>query len=256
VSPYRAYVVDDEPLAVRRLVRMIERTGRFEVIGSATDPRAAIEFLPKNDVDVVFLDIRMPGMTGFEFLAQLPAQPMVVFTTAFDEYALKAFDVNSVDYLLKPVEAEQLARVIRKLDRFRAGGTRGEDFRAVFEKLAAAIRPSAAQYPERLAGHAGARLEILAVANITHFYARDKLTWAAAEGRSWSVDHSIAELEQKLDPRTFLRIHRATLVNLAWAGEVHRWFARGVMLRLRDPARTELAVARDRVSALKERLGF
>jgi two-component system, LytTR family, response regulator len=100
----RAYLVDDEPLAIARLRRLLAESGRVEVIGSATDPEEAVEALTLSPPDVCFLDIHMPRLNGFEVLARLPSQPIVVFTTAYDQYALEAFAVNSVDYLLKPVD--------------------------------------------------------------------------------------------------------------------------------------------------------
>ena len=100
----RAYLVDDEPLAIARLTRLLDDTGRVEVIGSATDPEEAVEALASAPPDVCFLDIQMPRLNGFEVLARLPVQPIVVFTTAHEQYALEAFAVNSVDYLLKPVD--------------------------------------------------------------------------------------------------------------------------------------------------------
>jgi len=102
----RAYLVDDEPLALERLHRLLDATGRVEVTGSTTEPEKAVAALTADPPDVCFLDIQMPRLDGFEVLARLPSQPIVIFTTAYDQYALKAFGVNSVDYLLKPVEAE------------------------------------------------------------------------------------------------------------------------------------------------------
>ncbi|MGE5488944.1 MAG: LytR/AlgR family response regulator transcription factor [bacterium] len=92
---FSAHIVDDEPLAIRRLSRLLAATGRFDIAGSSTDPEAAAAFLSRKRVDVLFLDIQMPGMNGFELLATLPDQPAVIFTTAYDQYALKAFEVNS-----------------------------------------------------------------------------------------------------------------------------------------------------------------
>src|SRR5262249_56544873 len=99
-----AYIVDDERLAVKRLTRLLEATGRVQIAGTATDPEAAVTFLASHPVDVLFLDIQMPGMTGFELLERLHHHPLVIFTTAYDRYALNAFAVNSIDYLMKPIE--------------------------------------------------------------------------------------------------------------------------------------------------------
>jgi two-component system LytT family response regulator len=118
-----AYLVDDEPLATERLARMLAKFPEIHIDGTANDPQQALQFLESaggKSIDVLFLDIQMPGMNGFELLARLREQPFVIFTTAFDEYALQAFEVNSIDYLLKPVEAEQLQRAVHKLQRLRA----------------------------------------------------------------------------------------------------------------------------------------
>ncbi len=256
---FRAYIVDDEALAVRRLSRLLAATGRFEIAGSATDPEAAAGFLSRERVDVLFLDIQMPGMNGFELLAELPEQPAVIFTTAYDQYALKAFEVNSIDYLLKPIEPAQLDRAVAKLERLR--GARPDwlarpDLQSMLDQLAESIRGPERRYLDRVASRAGERVQLIELDRITHFFAADKLTFAVAGGRNYSVDYSIAELEQKLDPRRFLRIHRSTLLNVDWVQEVDAWFSGRALVRLKDERRTELTVARDRVRQLKERLGY
>jgi len=246
----KAYLVDDEPLAIRRLRRLLEATGRFEIAGATSDPEEALEFLSHECVDVVFLDIQMPGMTGFELLARLAEPPLVIFTTAYDRFALKAFDVHSIDYLLKPIEPAQLDRAIAKLDRMR-GGAR-PDLRAIVEQVAATLQK---REPERIATRSGERIQLIDLSRITHFFAQDKLTYAAAGGKQFCVDYTIAELEERLARKNFVRIHRAMLVNVAWVQEIDAWFGGGVLVRLRDDTHTELPVARDRVRALKDRLG-
>ena len=253
--PLRVFLVDDEPLALRRLARLLDQTGRVEILGSATDPEAAIEQVSKLSVDVLFLDIEMPGLNGFELLARLAVQPIVIFTTAYDRYALRAFEVNSIDYLLKPIEAEHLRRALDKIERLRGSESRPELGR-IFEQLAASLRPKAAEYPDRIASRLADRVQLIETARITHFYAKDKLTYAATAEKDYVVDWSISEIEQRLDPKKFIRIHRSTLLNLDYADELHSWFAGGVVVRLKDEKRTELTVARDRVRALKERLGI
>jgi two-component system LytT family response regulator len=252
----RAFVVDDEPLAVRRLSRMLEETGRVELTGSSTDPVDALAALGERTIDVLFLDIQMPGMNGFEMLGMLDPQPLVVFTTAYDQYALKAFEVNSIDYLLKPVEERQLTRALDKVERRQQSPVETPDWKQVMAQLAGALKQKPVDYPERIASRLGERIHILELSRITHFFARDKLTYAATEGKDYVVDHTVSELEQKLDPRQFCRIHRSTLVNLAYAKEVDAWFGGRVLVRLKDAKGTELQVARERAGELKKRLGI
>ncbi len=251
-APLRVYIVDDEPLAVERLERLLREVPEIAIAGSATDAALALDFLNRESVDVLFLDIQMPGMNGFELLSRMTEQPSVVFTTAYDQYALKAFEVNSIDYLLKPVDPEQLRRALGKLQRFR-GGPRPE-WRAFAEELAEKLRSNRADYPDRIASRLGERVRLVELASVTHFFARDKLTYAASEGHSYAVDHTIAELEKKLDPRSFVRIHRAVLLNLAWVDQVQSRFGGQMTVSLKDAKQTQLPVARDRTRALKEKL--
>lgn len=255
----RAFLVDDEPLAVRRLKRMLDETGRVEVAGSSSDPVDALAALSETAVDVLFLDIQMPGMTGFEMLGMMDRQPLVVFTTAYDQYALQAFEVNSIDYLLKPIEERHLSRALDKIERLRASAVAAPDWKAMLAQLAGALRQPgaglAAEYPERIASRLGERIHVLELAKVTHFFAQEKLTYAATEGKSHVVDHTVSDLEQKLDPHHFFRIHRSTLLNLAWVKELDAWFGGRVLVRLKDAKATELQVARERVQELKKRLG-
>lgn len=253
--PLRVFLVDDELLALKRLSRLLQATGRVEIAGSATDPEAALDYLSKEKVDALFLDIQMPGITGFEMIVRLEAQPLIIFTTAFDQYALRAFEVNSIDYLLKPIEAEHLDRALTKLERLR-GSAPDPYLRMVVEGLAAALRNKPPDFPDRIASRLGERVTFIELRRVTHFTAKDKLTYAMTADKSYVVDSSISELEQKLDPKKFIRIHRSTLLNLDYVQEIHSWFGGGVVACLKDEKRTELAVARDRVRALKQRLGF
>jgi two-component system LytT family response regulator len=249
--PIRAYVVDDERLAVQRLTRLLDATKRVEIAGSTTDPDEALTYLQGHDVDVLFLDIQMPGMTGFDLLEQLERPPVVIFTTAFDHYAIDAFGANSIDYLLKPIEPERLDRAIDKLERL--SGT-GVDIRALARQVAAQLAPG--RRLERVASRVGERTTLLEVARVTHFFSKDKLTFAAVNGRDHVVDFTLTELEEKLDARRFLRIHRATIVNVGFVQELYSGVDEGVIVRLKDGQKTELAVARDRVRELKDRLGI
>lgn len=252
----RAYIVDDEPLAVDRLLRLLANTRRIEILGSSTDPQAALEFLARYPVDVLFLDIQMPGITGFELLAKLPSQPVVVFTTAYNQYALKAFEMNSIDYLLKPIDPLHLERALNKIERMCGSLRAAADFRKLFEDVASSVRQRARDYPDRIATRVGARVCFLDLARVTHFYAEDKLTYAVAEGKLHCVDHTLSGLEQRLDPKRFIRIHRATLLNVEWVKDIALTFAGSYVVRLKDAKQTELTVARNRAHEVKARLGF
>jgi len=252
----RAYLVDDEPLALERLRRLLDNTGRVEVTGSTTEPEQAVAALTADPPDVCFLDIHMPRMSGFEILAQLPKQPIVIFTTAYDQYALQAFGVNSVDYLLKPVEPESLERALTKIERLRdSGQPAGSDLQAVFRQLTNSLRDAKAEYPDRIASRLGDRLRFLDLADVTHFYAEDKLTYAVCDGKAYCVDYAMAALEKKLDPKKFLRIHRGTIVNAGWIREVTSLPGGTLNVRLKDSKETDLVVARDRASDFKARVG-
>jgi two-component system LytT family response regulator len=260
----RVYLVDDEPLAIERLERLLKNFEGLHIAGSATDPAEALEFLARESVDVLFLDIQMPGMNGFELLSRLPGepqrQPFVIFTTAYDEYALRAFEVNSIGYLLKPIDPQQLEHALKKLDRLRPA-TRPDwqqsaDLPELLKGLAASLRGRQPDYPRRIASRVGEHISFLDVDAVTHFVAQDKLTFALVDGRRHAVDQTIAELERRLDPARFLRIHRSALVNVDYIHEINSWFAGKVILSLKDSQHTQLPVARDRVRMLKSRMGI
>jgi two-component system LytT family response regulator len=252
----KAYLLDDEPLGVRRLKRMLEATGRIEITGWSSRPAEAIEAVRQARPDVLFLDIEMPGMSGFEFLEKLgPPQPLVVFTTAYDQYALDAFKVNSIDYLLKPVEPAELERALAKLERTLAGsGARG-DVDSLLAQMRNALSQHAPEYPTRLASRTGGRVDFIDIAEVTHFYAKDKLTFAVTASKHHALDQTIAELEQKLRPHDWVRIHRSVLVNVAAIKELHPWFGGKLLAKLKD-GKTDLHVARERAAEVKLKLGL
>jgi two-component system LytT family response regulator len=250
----RAYVVDDEPLALKRLIRMLEAyPERVRICGSNTDPVDALEELQRADLscDVLFLDIHMPGLSGFELLAELAEQPMIVFTTAYDQYALDAFRVNSIDYLLKPIEPEHLDRALTKAERMAGPKT---DLRELLRQIGDKLGKGASM--ERIASRTGDKVELVEIRRETHFFANGKLTFAAAAERNYVVDQTVSELEKKLDPARFVRIHRGVILNLDHLLELHSGFGGSMVARLKNPQKTELPVSRDRTRVLKTRLGL
>ena len=252
----RVYLVDDEPLALARLRRLLDRSEHVEVIGSTTTPEEAVAALTADPPDVCFLDIQMPRLSGFDVLDKLPRQPLVIFTTAYDQYALKAFAVNSVDYLLKPVDPQSLERALKKVESLRNSGKLSQpDLQALVKQLTDSLRETKPEYLERIASRLGDRVWFVDLDRVTHIYAEDKLTYAASEDKAYCVDHSIAELEKKLDPKKFFRIHRSTVVSLAWIKEVTSLPGGSLNIRLKDGRNTDLTVARDRARDFKTRIG-
>jgi two-component system, LytTR family, response regulator len=252
----RAFLVDDEPIAIDRLRVLIEEHGRVEIVGAGVNPAEVLPAIRSSAPDVLFLDIEMPGLSGFELLERLgPPQPLIVFTTAYDQYALDAFKVNSIDYLLKPIERADLARAIAKLERMLGGTEARGDVAALLEQVRAALARREPEYLVRVASRTGERVDFVDVADVTHFYAKDKLTFAATAAKHYALDLSIAELEPELDPRQWLRIHRSTLVSVNAIKEVHTWFGGKAVVRLKD-GKTELQIPRERVAEVKARLGI
>jgi two-component system LytT family response regulator len=257
----RAYVVDDEAGALKQVVQSLKATGRVDVVGTAGGAETALAEIPALGVEALFLDIHMPGMNGFELLERLTtsvppaARPLVVFVTAYDAHALEAFDASAIDYLLKPVKRERLERTLDRLDRRRsdAGGAGTQD---VLEKLARHYLSSQPPvYAERISVDLGQqRSQLVEVAKVTHFVAQGKATLAVTAAGRHLVDHALGALEERLDPRQFVRIHRSAIVNMSWVGEVQPDLGGRLLVRLKDAARTELQVARERARAFKERL--
>jgi two-component system LytT family response regulator len=194
----------------------------------------------------------MPGLSGFEVVERVPPGPAVVFTTAHDRHALQAFDVNAIDYLLKPIERARLDRALDRLTSRR--DDTAEDVRAALDRLARQLRGGT--FLEHLASRVRDHVQLLAVDQVTHVVARARATYAVTASGEHLLDMTIAELERRLDPARFLRIHRAVLVNVAWVGALRTGEDGHLNVCLKDTQRTELAVSRDRARALKERLGI
>jgi len=250
----KAYLVDDERLALTRLRRLLEDDGRLRVVGATTSPTQALTELRRSPPDVLFLDIEMPGMSGFELLEQLSPQPLTVFTTAYDQYALDAFRVNSIDYLLKPADQSQLARAIAKLHRILGGAESRGNVEALLTQMRAVVERRDPEYLARVSSRIGNHVEFVDVATVSHFYAKDKLTFAATRAKHYPIDMSIAELEQKLPARAWIRIHRSTLLQADAVKELRPWFGGKLLLKLKDG--TELQVARERTSDVRIKLGL
>lgn len=248
----RALIVDDEPPARERLRRMLAEIETVEIIGEAEGGVQAVEMIEREKPDLVLLDIQMPGLDGFGVVEALFDPPPVVFVTAYDEHAIRAFEVNALDYLLKPFSRERLEKAVRRAQESLA---EEQDFATrlgpLLESLAAQGR-----YLTRLAvrDYEGCRIRVLDV---------DEVDWIGVEGeqvivhvgeRAYPIRRTLAELETRLDPARFFRAHRSAIVNLDRVKEVIPWFKGRHKLHLTNG--TEVDLSRAQARALRKILGW
>ncbi len=257
-APLRCLVVDDEPLARQRLALLLAEAGGAEVVGEAADGRGALEQIAALAPDVVFLDVEMPGLGGFDVVDLLDpdARPAVVFVTAYDAYAVRAFDVHAVDYLTKPVRA---ARLRQALDRLRQASAREEAAARLGALVDAPATPPGGERLDRLTLSVGRRLVVVPAGEVARFEAEDKVTvahpfpGAGLAGKPGTVDFTLDALGARLDGRQFVRVHRSVLVNVRAVRELVPWFSGTYRVRLVDGA--EVPLARRRVAEVRALLG-
>lgn len=204
----RAVIVEDEDLARQVLREMLREHPSIEIAGECANGFEAVKLVPELKPDLLFLDVQMPKLDGFEVLELVGAGLAVIFVTAYDEHALRAFEVHAVDYLLKPFSAQRLAAALERV-RLRLG----QKMETGPADLAASARP-AGHYLERLVVKDGARVQIIPTARLDYIEAQDDYVSLASQGKKHLKQQTISSLETSLDPRTFLRIHRSYIVNL------------------------------------------
>ena len=248
----RVLIVDDEPPARAKVRRFLAADPQVEVAGEAGSGPEAVEMIHLLRPDLVFLDIQMPGADGFGVLGALDAgaMPHVVFVTAYDEYALRAFEVHAVDYLLKPFDADRFATALaRAKQRVRARPPADELEQRIRRALAEA-RPAPA-YLERLLVRTGTRAVFLRTDEIGWLEAEENYVRLHAGRESYLVRGTLAGLEERLDPAKFVRVHRSHMVNLASIRELHPWSHGDWMIVLHDGRELMLSRRyRDRIPEL------
>jgi len=262
----RAAVVDDEPMARRSIRILLEADPEIEVVGESGSGPEAVQLLHAVPVDLVFLDVQMPGMSGFEVLRALDPgdMPVIVFVTAHDEYAIQAFDAAAVDYLLKPFDNGRFAAALdRAKQRLRQAGD-SRVLRSITELLGGSDSPVPEDDPgqisdrgrhlERLMVREDGRLLVLRTELIDWLEAADYYVRVHVGPRVHLVRETLSSLESRLDPRVFVRIHRSTMVNLDRVRELQPYFQGAYVVILVDGTRLRLSRARRaRVEALLQR---
>ncbi len=238
-------VVDDEAPARRRLRRLLDAHPEVVVVAEADCGAEAVRLIGEHRPDLVLLDIQLPNYDAFEVLHRSTLTPLVIFTTAYDKYALRAFEAASVDYLLKPVEAETLARALAKLKRLTQTGERDEVAQQLRDLLKSWKGAATPQYAHRMAVQVGERALLIDLRDVTYFAAKDKYVFLhVAAGKEYIVDHTVADLERRLNPQKFVRVHRSVIVNIDHVKEIQKWFGGKRRLVLDDADASEIVVSK------------
>jgi two-component system, LytTR family, response regulator len=207
---YKAIIVDDERLARRDLLSLLAAYPSIEVVGEADGVGSAVKLINENEPDIIFLDIQMPGESGFELLEKVDLKAHVIFVTAFDEYAIRAFDVDAIDYLLKPINPARLQTTIERLEK---------------EPIIPSDSQRRLRYEDVMFLTINTHLKFLKVSSILCIQAAgDYSEIATAEGKKGLIQKSMSEWEERLPENNFCRIHRSIIINLEYVSRVEEWF--------------------------------
>ena len=239
----KALIIDDERLARKELIKLLDEYKEIEIIGEAVNADDGIEKIKELQPELIFLDVQMPGKTGFEMLEELESVPKVIFTTAHDEFALKAFDVNALDYLLKPVQPDRLTESINKL-------TQEESKPPVVTELG----------EKRLGGEDqvfvkdGDRCWFVRLSDIRLFESDGNYIKVYFSTFKPMIHKSLNALDEKLDERSFFRASRKHIINLSWVETIETWFNGGLLVQLKGGEKVE--VSRRQAARFKEKMSL
>jgi DNA-binding LytR/AlgR family response regulator len=242
----RTLIVDDEKQARERLKRLLSGNDAVDIIGEAADGREAVEKIEEMEPDLILLDIQMPVLDGFEVLKMLRKPPPVIFVTAYDEYAIKAFEVNALDYLLKPFSKTRLEQAMERAFQELTGKT---DFTGKMNALFQTLNEQK-RYLERIAVRHEGRIFVIPASAIEWIGAEEGDNYIHAGNKSYLTGYTLEELERRLNPATFFRAHRSAIINLNSVKEVIPWFAGSYKVRLGSGA--EVDISRNRVKELRK----
>ena len=236
----RALVIDDERLARKELIKLLEDFPEIEILGEAANVDEAYEMINTHNPDLLFLDIQMPGKTGFELLEMLDAVPTVIFTTAYDEYALKAFEVNALDYLLKPIQMDRLNETITKLEPPQPADEEEKE-----PKLGLS---------DQVFVKDGDKCWFVSLHDIRYFESDGNYIKVFFENFKPMIHKSLNALDEKLNDRDFFRASRKHIINLSWVESIEPWFNGGLMVKLKGGDKVE--VSRRQAAKFKEKMSL
>jgi DNA-binding LytR/AlgR family response regulator len=246
----RTLIVDDETPARERLKRYLASLEGVQVIGEAKDGVQAVEMIESQSPELVLLDIQMPGLDGFGVVEALEDPPAIIFVTAYDQYAIRAFEVHALDYLLKPFSRERLAKAIH---RARQALAEGQDLNAQLRPLLESLAAEG-RHLTRLAVRDRASIRVLDADEVDWIGIKDEQVMVHVGDQAYPIRRTLTDLEARLDPKRFFRAHRSAIVNLDRVQEVIPWFKGGHILRLTTGAEVDLS--RVQARTLRKVLGW
>jgi len=260
MTPLRVLVVDDEQLAREELCFLLGQVGSVEILGQAADGVEALRMAGDLRPDLVFLDVQMPGLTGFEVARRLIEADVVsqlVFVTAFDQYAIDAFGVNAVDYVLKPIDADRLELTLARA-RTRLASRQAAKMPLTpedLERVVEAVQARQGGRRDQLAVRTGERFVLVQADEVIHASLIDEgIVVVTSTVTGTSNYRTLDELQTRLDPAVFWRVHRSHLVNITKIKEIVPWFSRNYLLKMKDAKATEIPVSRSQTRRLREYL--
>jgi len=249
---YSTLIIDDEPPARARLQKLLEHFPEtFRVLDEAKNGIEAIDKIHQLRPDVIFLDIEMPGLNGFELLERLEKIPIVIFCTAFDQYSLKAFETNSIDYLLKPVRLERLQQTVEKLSSLKTNLSSSD----IMSVLKAFYEQKEEKKMTSITIKKGDKLLFIKLEEVTHFEADEKYVTVYTNKENHLIEQSLSQLESKL-PQEFIRVHRAVILNKNLVQEVQKYFNSRFVITLNNNRKTSITSGRSYNTAIKDWIGI
>ena len=248
----RALIIEDETPAMERLKAFIEELDEIEILNTTGSGREAAILIDDLKPDLIFLDIHLSDISGIDLFHLISHQPLVIFTTAYDQYAVQAFELKAIDYLLKPFSLNRLKTAVEKA----AERLRGKNIpENNIEQLIKIWQPQK-DYLKRIPSKIGDRIYILNDEEIVYFSTDQKLVFAHMFDSKYLVNYKMEDLNARLDPEKFFRIHRSTIVNLNYVKTIEAWFGGGYKMTVRDKNKSELTISRTAGKALRQKLGW
>ncbi len=249
---YKAYIVEDETHARERLEQFINNIPDLELVGNSESGKQAAIEIDELKPEIVFLDIQLADITGIDVLHLISWQPMVIFTTAYNNYAIRAFDLQAVDYLLKPFSETRFKVAVEKaINRLNTD----ENKIVQLKELLNSWNPQE-NFLSRIPSKIGDKIYLINDDDIVYLTSEDKLVFAYLFESKYLINYTLQQLQSRLDPEKFFRIHRSTIVNLNYVRTIEPWFAGGYRMIVKDKSKTELMISRSAGKLLRQKLGW